>query len=111
MANNTCVCCGQIIPEGRQVCPQCEDMAAPKYDPAEFFSAERQKKTGGNMKVRLTIMTENKSEIPDMPIPEMEKRIKRAWEVVIAMILAFDEKDETAFIEKVEIVREDDADA
>ena len=21
---NTCVCCGAIIPEGRQVCPQCE---------------------------------------------------------------------------------------
>ena len=20
-----CVCCGEIIPEGRQVCPQCED--------------------------------------------------------------------------------------
>ena len=22
--NNTCVCCGAIIPEGRQVCPNCE---------------------------------------------------------------------------------------
>lgn len=21
---NTCVCCGEIIPEGRQVCPKCE---------------------------------------------------------------------------------------
>lgn len=21
---NTCVCCGAIIPEGRQVCPNCE---------------------------------------------------------------------------------------
>ena len=21
---NTCVCCGDIIPEGRQVCPKCE---------------------------------------------------------------------------------------
>lgn len=20
-----CVCCGEIIPEGRMVCPQCED--------------------------------------------------------------------------------------
>ena len=51
MANNTCVCCGQIIPEGRQICPQCEDMDVPKYEPAEFFSAERQKKTGGNMTI------------------------------------------------------------
>lgn len=22
--DNTCVCCGEIIPEGRMVCPQCE---------------------------------------------------------------------------------------
>ena len=25
---NTCVCCGNIIPEGRQVCPQCETWSA-----------------------------------------------------------------------------------
>ena len=24
---NTCVCCGSPIPEGRQVCPECEDKA------------------------------------------------------------------------------------
>jgi predicted nucleic acid-binding Zn ribbon protein len=24
MINNRCVCCGEIIPEGRMVCPQCE---------------------------------------------------------------------------------------
>ena len=23
---NTCVCCGEIIPEGRQVCPSCEEV-------------------------------------------------------------------------------------
>lgn len=23
-SDNTCVCCGEIIPEGRQVCPKCE---------------------------------------------------------------------------------------
>lgn len=23
--NNTCICCDTIIPEGRQVCPSCED--------------------------------------------------------------------------------------
>ena len=22
--DNRCVCCGEIIPEGRQVCPMCE---------------------------------------------------------------------------------------
>ena len=21
---NTCICCGAIIPEGRQICPECE---------------------------------------------------------------------------------------
>ena len=24
MSENRCVCCGDIIPEGRQVCPYCE---------------------------------------------------------------------------------------
>lgn len=23
---NTCVCCGEVIPEGRQVCPRCEEL-------------------------------------------------------------------------------------
>lgn len=26
---NTCVCCGAPIPEGRQVCPKCENGFAP----------------------------------------------------------------------------------
>lgn len=24
MSDNLCVCCGEIIPEGKQVCPSCE---------------------------------------------------------------------------------------
>lgn len=28
MNNNRCVCCGAIIPEGRQVCPTCEKKAS-----------------------------------------------------------------------------------
>ena len=39
--NDTCVCCGAPVPEGRQVCPKCEQ----KYDPYEFFSAERKNST------------------------------------------------------------------
>ena len=27
MKDNRCVCCGQIIPEGRMVCPECEKKA------------------------------------------------------------------------------------
>lgn len=23
--DNTCICCGRIIPEGRQICPSCEN--------------------------------------------------------------------------------------
>lgn len=26
MKDNTCICCGQIVPEGRTVCPECEAM-------------------------------------------------------------------------------------
>ena len=22
--NNTCICCGAIVPEGKQICPTCE---------------------------------------------------------------------------------------
>lgn len=33
--DNTCVCCGAVIPEGRMVCPICE-----KYEPE---AAERDK--------------------------------------------------------------------
>lgn len=45
MAENRCVCCGEIVPEGRQVCPTCEARAsAPKYDPDEFFDRKRQNK-------------------------------------------------------------------
>lgn len=28
MLNNRCICCGTIIPEGRQVCPNCESTIA-----------------------------------------------------------------------------------
>ncbi len=24
MKDNTCICCGQSIPEGRQICPECD---------------------------------------------------------------------------------------
>lgn len=28
---NTCICCGNSIPEGRQVCPDCECWIADKF--------------------------------------------------------------------------------
>ena len=35
MAENRCVCCGEIIPEGRMVCPMCERRAEQERDLAE----------------------------------------------------------------------------
>lgn len=28
--NNTCICCGEIIPEGRQICVSCEQSVRKK---------------------------------------------------------------------------------
>lgn len=36
MNDNRCVCCGQIIPEGRQVCPVCEEKAK-RRDIVEYW--------------------------------------------------------------------------
>ena len=36
MNDNRCVCCGRIIPEGRQVCPICEKNAG-KREKAEYW--------------------------------------------------------------------------
>ena len=44
MADNECVFCGDVIPEGRQVCPNCEATASePKYDHDEFFGRTKKK--------------------------------------------------------------------
>lgn len=32
MMEDKCVCCGEVIPEGRQVCPQCETKARKEDD-------------------------------------------------------------------------------
>lgn len=32
MSGETCIICGATIPEGRQVCPRCEDVFAPNMD-------------------------------------------------------------------------------
>ena len=35
-----CVCCGEIIPEGRQICPQCEIELQSKPDVGAVLSIE-----------------------------------------------------------------------
>ena len=37
MSEDKCVCCGDVIPEGRQVCPKCE-----KAPPAEVEAARNE---------------------------------------------------------------------
>jgi 5-methylcytosine-specific restriction endonuclease McrA len=33
MPDDTCICCGAYVPEGRQVCPNCERGASKMYEP------------------------------------------------------------------------------
>ena len=40
---NTCICCGEIIPEGRMVCPICE-MKAKDLIPANFSLTNTEKR-------------------------------------------------------------------
>ena len=35
--DNTCICCGEIIPEGRQICPQCTHNAIDHFKPMTNF--------------------------------------------------------------------------
>lgn len=33
MSEDRCICCGEIVPEGRMVCPNCEKKTEKKRDP------------------------------------------------------------------------------
>lgn len=61
------------------------------------------------MKIRLTVMTENI--VPVETLDEFgnmaEEKIKKAWNQVLELLLAFgNETGERAYVEKVEIVRD-----
>ena len=73
---NTCVCCGAVIPEGRQACDACWSRA---YDPAEFFSAERTPK-----------------EIVMETIESRDKKLEELWDDFANV--AFDEDDDGRLI-------------
>lgn len=55
---DTCICCGEVIPEGRMICPNCEAELWPKReklptggrkrDKAAFLLLEREDKTMEN---------------------------------------------------------------
>ena len=40
--DNTCVCCGKIIPEGRMVCPECEHEDSMPVEDVDFYVKLRQ---------------------------------------------------------------------
>ena len=46
-SEDRCVCCGEIIPEGRMVCPMCENQPIEKWDSSRecTFTCELNKKT------------------------------------------------------------------
>lgn len=55
--NNTCVCCGRIIPEGTMICLQCgyaDDMQTFKVENAVKESAEREKRIRRMMDNKVT---------------------------------------------------------
>ncbi len=41
-----CVCCGEVIPEGRQVCPICEEQAKKRHIPLDKFDDEEDEDYG-----------------------------------------------------------------
>lgn len=56
------------------------------------------------MKIRLTIMTEN-----DKPVEILgdnpEEKIKKAWDVLLTMMSLTSENNDTAYVESVEVMR------
>lgn len=56
------------------------------------------------MKIRLTIMTEN-----DKPVEILgdnpEEKIKKVWDVLLTMMSLTSENNDTAYVESVEVVR------
>lgn len=52
--NNTCICCGEIIPEGRQVCPACEKQLK-NYKPKGVKTKTVGKYVAPDLGVQLTI--------------------------------------------------------
>lgn len=40
MTADFCVCCGEMIPEGRQVCPECEQKYSRNKDAIKFFKTQ-----------------------------------------------------------------------
>ena len=62
------------------------------------------------MKVRLSIMTENKKPVPNADLEKLEEKVRAFWQMVIDGFLLFDTEDESATVESVEIIKDGDGD-
>ena len=54
--DNTCVCCGVIIPEGRQVCLNCEQKQNERFEHAMNIKAKKVKRAGTALGVIMAII-------------------------------------------------------
>lgn len=54
--SNNCVCCGAVIPEGRQVCPGCEQDRNERFEHAFSIPAKKVKKAGTALGVIMAII-------------------------------------------------------
>ena len=61
------------------------------------------------MKVRLTIMTENKKPVPNADLEKLEEKVRAFWQMFIDGFLLFDTEDESATVESVEIIKDGEA--
>ena len=60
------------------------------------------------MKVRVTLLTENDRPIPDVPMDVLKRKVKDAWELCLRMIVIAGDGNDTAVVESVEILEDDE---
>lgn len=89
MNDNTCIFCGDIIPEGRQVCPVCEMKAAAQKRKDE----KRRKKSSRDIKynrenIIQKVIAFNRKNSDDMKILDYLKSKKSASGYIKSLILA-----------------------
>ena len=58
MSDNYCICCGKIIPEGRQVCLSCGD-----YDDMQTFKKKKEEKMMQDFKDLIELLRQKDDEV------------------------------------------------
>ena len=57
MPENTCICCGKVIPEGRQVCLSCGD-----YDDMQTFKNQKEEKLKSDIREYFELLRQKDDE-------------------------------------------------